>query len=131
VVDVDYHNAWTVEEELFLLARIKEGYDSRACSVLLPGRSPRACTWKARQLGSPFPRSIRRNRSEHHGLNVNLSTDTFRNLEAVARELEIKPGHLARILINIVSQKQYWGLILDLGGMHCGAQSFDGHDPRP
>jgi hypothetical protein len=112
-----------------LLARIREGYDSRACSVLL-GRSPRACTWKANQLGHPFPRAIKRDRSAHRSLHVNLDNDTFRSLETVARELEIRPGHLARILVTIISRKKYWGYLLDLGGVHSGAQGFDGPDPR-
>ena len=75
------------------------------------GRTPRALANKATSIGKPFGKGVGKDGVPVH---FNLGQEEFATLRNVASEIAIHPNRLARIIINIVAQKNLWAQLLHL-----------------
>ena len=112
---------WSDEETAFL-KRLKSEAHSLHSVVLMLGRSPSAVQHKCREL--EIPGWIVRERNGRK-ITITVPKDTFRNLEACAKELECSPSWLVRVVLTIIHQRQLWGALLKLGGPHDGPDEIE------
>jgi hypothetical protein len=115
------------EEDAALLCRLfDEGHTSRVIGEAL-GRTPNSIVAKANRLGRRFKRL---KKGERRNLYVYLDPDIERLYASCAAELDYKKSRLAAIVLSTVARRGLFGIVLNLGGVHTGAQTFDVPDPR-
>jgi hypothetical protein len=89
---------------------IEEGHTPISAGIVM-GRTPRALANKATSIGKPFGKGV--GKSGTH-VQFNLGAEEYRVLRNCAGEIQIHPNRLARIIINIVAQKNLWAQLLHL-----------------
>jgi hypothetical protein len=97
--------------EIELLARlISEGHTPLSTALVM-NRSPLAVKQKAYQRGLCFRGKLGNDGVKFY---VTVERQTFDTLRAVAREIEVTPHRLARIILNCIAQQNMWARILRL-----------------
>jgi hypothetical protein len=100
---------YTDGETKLLCRLVAEGHTPLSCAIVL-NRSVLAIKQKANQLGLTFRRFNNGSVSFH----LRIERQTFDTLRSVAHEIEVSPYRLARILLNVIAQRNKWAELLNL-----------------
>jgi hypothetical protein len=102
---------WSADETDLLVRLISEGHSPLSTAIVI-GRTPSAIKQKARNLRLHFVQGRCGNGSVKFF--VRVETPVFETLAAVAREIQVSPYRLARIVITCCAKRNLWAEILKL-----------------
>jgi hypothetical protein len=103
---------WSAAEIKLLRRLISEGHSPLSAAITI-GRSPLAVKQKASQLGL---HCVQGRYSDNDSVKffIRVEKPVFETLAAVAKEIEVSPYRLARILLTCIAQQNMWSTILRL-----------------